>query len=220
VKFSKPDGSTGYLGNFGVKHQDAFATGKVLARYVANRPKHEGLPYLGIMLHLPRHNDDAECPERYGRGQKQNDGSMKYSEALFIEPRLYSDTFDMRTRMLSAQEKQQLFAVMKIAAPKEDVFAIHLVLWDGERSDVYGLNWPFVPRPGETARIYKEEVADFVSAREWTLYMPAHEAHVRTLYGLSEAFAECGWGTSWEQYKIKNRFQYVLTYECLEKKLS
>ena len=31
------------------------------------------------------------------------------------------------------------------------------------------------------------------------------------LYGLSQAFAENGWGTSWEQYKIKNRFEYVLT---------
>ncbi|PMD22742.1 hypothetical protein NA56DRAFT_701820 [Hyaloscypha hepaticicola] len=44
------------------------------------------------------------------------------------------------------------------------------------------------------------------SRREWIFYMPAHESQAQMLLGISHAFAENGWGTTWEQYKIKERF--------------
>jgi hypothetical protein len=50
--------------------------------------------------------------------------------------------------------------------------------------------------------------------------MPAHESQAQMLLGISHAFAENGWGTTWEQYKIKERFEYIITSDCLEAKHS
>lgn len=46
--------------------------------------------------------------------------------------------------------------------------------------------------------------------------MKAHESQARMLLGINHAFAENGWGTTWEQYMIKERLEYVITSDCLE----
>jgi hypothetical protein len=107
VKYQKPNGTSQYISNFGIKPADAYTNGQVLTRFVTNNPKTDGVPYLGISLSLPRSLDDFAYPERYGRGIKQADKSIRYSESLLIEPRLYGDTFDCALEFSLLKKKRR-----------------------------------------------------------------------------------------------------------------
>jgi len=215
VKYQKPDGTSQYIGNFGLKPADAYSNGQVLARFVTNNPKTDGVPYLGIPLSLPRSLDDFEHPERYGRGIKQPDKAIRYSEFLLIEPRLYCDTFDMRSRIITGEEKEKVFKDAGIAVPENDVFELHLSLLDGQHADVYGLNWPYIPRPGEATTVLKSQSLDFSNAREWTLYLPQHGTQPKVLAFMGMIFGQKARGQTWQQYSHHGRFGYVVISNVL-----
>ena len=215
VRYQKPDGTSQYIGNFGVKPADAYPNGQVLARFVTNNPKTDGVPYLGIPLSLPRSLDDFAHPERYGRGIKQPDKSIRYSEFLLIEPRLYCDTFDMRSRIIAGEEKEEVFKDAGIAVPENDVFELHVSLLDGQHADVYGLNWPYIPRLGEATTVLKSQSVDFSNAREWTLYLPQHGTQTKVLVFMGMIFGQKARGQTWQQYSHHGRFGYVVISNVL-----
>jgi hypothetical protein len=210
VKYQKPDGTSQYIGNFGVKPADAYSKGQVLARFVTNNPKTDGAPYLNISLSLPRLLDDVAYPERYGRGIKQADKSIRYSESLLIEPRLYCDTFDMRSRILAGEEKEKVFKDAGIAVPQNDIFELHVNLLNGQHADVYGINWQYIPRLGEAATVLKSQSVDFPNVRQWTLYLPQHDTHPKVLAFMGMMFGQKARGQTWQQYSHRGGFGHVI----------
>jgi hypothetical protein len=189
-----------------VKPTDAAKKGQVLARFVLNCPKTDGIPYIGFPISLPRSNNENEHPEKYGRGTKLKDGTFVYSDSLLIEPRLYSDTFDLKYRELQTEEKRVVFEGLQLPVPKEEVVVIHAKLLDGHTSNVYGLNWPLIPRDGESKTVLENQSRDFAAAREWTLYIPKYDNEIKLLGAMGNAFAMKERGETFEHYKHNGRF--------------
>ncbi|PMD33156.1 hypothetical protein L207DRAFT_590222 [Hyaloscypha variabilis F] len=83
---------------------------------------------------------------------------------------------------------------------------IHAALLNNQTSDVYGLNWPLIPRDSELKTILGNQSQNFVAACEWTLYVPKYDNEIKLLAAMGNAFASKERGEKFEHCKQNGRF--------------
>jgi hypothetical protein len=98
------EGNATFCGSLGNKSKATIHKGEVCFRFVHNAPKEGTVPYVGFVATGPT---NLNTLEKYGRMTKQGD-RWEYPDSFTIDARFYSGDFDVRSRVLTNEDKTSL----------------------------------------------------------------------------------------------------------------
>lgn len=115
----------------------------------------------------------------------------------------FTPTSSIYKKVLSDEEKNEVFGEAEQAVPEGKVLAIKYRMIKGFNPDPAGRNWPLNTSSDEAKHFKANLVNDFFEAKEWTIYVPNLQKFHIKLELLGNTFGKIGRGPNWSRYKAK-----------------
>ena len=182
-----------------MKIHDVVQSGTPIVRLSFNNPKVERSPYLGFIVTFAR---ELNTRQVYGRLDREGN---TYSDSMTVEARFHAQQADIRSHVLSHEEKLEHCKLAAQPCSDWEVLAILLSLRESGAADIYGDRWPGIPRTGESKIVFDGKIPSCMMAKEWTIFLKRLPKYGQNLQKLRILYAEKGKGLNFGEYLVDPR---------------